>query len=222
MKEGAHRELDLTFGSKPAVLGDDGAHDLELLGEDAVDVRSAEAAAFSHQRRDGRAGPVGQRDLAFPHLFSEPREVEPHLQIAQVLGRERLAVATLLVERAIAGVGKDLVVRVGLEERAENRFLLRLVQPLRGDPRQLPGGIRHASLDVFFELEQEARAEVERQPKAGMLAHDVRHREVVPDGVQPDPRHSRAAGGRRQPVAVPRLMLMPDDGHVDHVSVCGG
>ncbi len=163
-----------------------------------------EPPAFREERPDRLLAAV---------LRIHPCEVEPGLEIANLLGRERdLAAAArpedrgaALPQLAVPGIGLQHVGGIHAEEVPPEEALLFEGDFRRGTPGQLEVEIRVAPGDRVQLLEEDGR-DVERGMNAGMAAERRHHVRVVLGRVEARPGEERAAGQR---VTVGRLMHVP-------------
>src|SRR5438034_6463600 len=199
---GRKRQLRLPTLRKLAVLGDHAADTLELRGKKDRLVVLREVTVLALQLRESR--------VRFNPNGIAPREVEPDLEIADVL------------------VG-ELGIRQPRGQVEVSRRLLHAKRPRRlSHPPQyelpllggkLAGGALaevEEQVDGFFlavvlNLSEQRRHEVEGRTDLGISVQQRRHLEIVLGRSQANPRQKV---GAREVVLVIRLMHVPDEGDV--------
>jgi len=207
---GGGGDLDLAAILQVAVERHDGAQDLVLLRDHGLQVPHVEAACLLDVAANAGGLTRREADVALAELGSEPSEVEPHLQVTQVLRREVPAGAAPFEQLRVAWVGVDLMVPIGVEEGSEQFLAVLAGKFLRGYEGEFQGAIRGAALEVVVQLQQQYWGEVDGHVHVGMLGNERRHGVVVTDAVKPDPRlpvAARTVGQAR--IAVERLVLVP-------------
>jgi hypothetical protein len=211
---GVADQLDPTGGGGRGVGRHHRAQELVLLADHVLDGAPVEAGALLDEALHRHRLAGGQRDGAAPVLDREPGQARPHLQVAQVVGGERAAVAARLVQRAVARVGRDLVAPVGVEEGRDHLGALVVVEDGGVDPGQLERAVG-GPVEVVLDLAEQARRQVEGRAGSRLGRDQHRHGDVVAQRVQADPGQAQAAprpGARQAPVE--RLVLVPEQGDV--------
>src|SRR5690606_42006437 len=95
MVEGGGRDLDLPALLKLAVYRDHGAQQPVLLRHHRLDVGLREVPPLLYKAVNPDRLPRRQLHRPITELLTEPRQIEPHLQVAQVLLAEGLTFAPL-------------------------------------------------------------------------------------------------------------------------------
>lgn len=108
--------LDLSRILQLAVNWDDRPHDLVLLLHHFMNVLKAKVAALLNELPYGNSFSSDQRNFTFAKLRGEPGEIEPHLEITDVLRAERLKRMPPLKKLLVARVWKDLVMPMRVEK----------------------------------------------------------------------------------------------------------
>ena len=202
---GGERQLRLAALSQLAVLGDDLRHHLVLGLEEGELVLLGEVAVLSLQLREARL-------IVHPHRIA-PGEVEPDLQIADLLGRE-LSVERPRGELEVSG-------RLLHPQRAR-----RLPHPAQDEvplfrrqlgcvaAAQVQEQVDGALAPVILDLREQRRDQVEGGPDLGIAVHEGGHLVVVLGAAQSHPGQQVGVG---EIVLVVGLMHVPHKGDVQRL-----
>ncbi len=187
-------------------------HDRKLLFQDAHDVAGVEPPALLYELPNRDLFPVVQSPRFAPRLRREPRQVEPRLEVVDVLVAEGAVLPPHAQELRVARVDLDLVPPVGVEETGYDEVLIDVGQVLGRCEAEFHPEVGGAVLGVVVQLDDHRRNEVDRQMHVRVVGHDRGHGVVVADRVQADPREE--IGARRVSVhahAIERLVLVPEE-----------
>ncbi len=215
MVERRGRQLDLAAADRFAILGHHGAQDLHLHAAEDGLVLLGEAVPLRDERANAFVALEVQR--------VNPYQLVPHLQVADVVDRElrgeraraqSLAVAAPACEQfRIPRKRVDHPRFVGVEEVLDAEGTLVLRQRIRRLQPELQVSIVRFIAGKGFELHEQRRHQVERDPHLRKLAHQRDHAPVVLDAMQPHPREDVLA---RDQVLVEGLMHVPEDCNAGH------
>ncbi|MNY00119.1 hypothetical protein D3C86_1326020 [compost metagenome] len=212
--EGRRGQLHLARLGEALVGGDDAADQLALLADDQLAIGLGEVAPPLDQGQQVRIGllPEGIE----PRQVEPDREVHPLLDVELAngllegeLGEQRVAFERKL---AVARMLDEHAIPVEIEEALEKVALVVEAVLAHRHQRQLERAIDGAVVTVVDQLLQQGRHEVEGLVQRRELLQELRHVEVVLDGMQAHPRHEVLA---RQAVLVEGLMHVPDDGNAE-------
>ena len=167
--------------------------------------------------------------VAFDDERMDPGEIEPDLQIAQIVLLEApqgfagrvLAGGPPQVKLLVAGEGGDHVMRIGHEEVVEQIEAIRLGQIVGRDSRDLQGPIGRPAIGIGLNLHQQARHQVDGAVHGREFEQVQGHADIIFDAVQPNPGHGVLTA---DVVGIIGLVLVPvkGNGKVGHqISLAG-
>ena len=188
------------------------AEQVELHPQDGLHVRVRKEPALADQ--------LGDLGLLLHRLGADPREVEPHEQIAQLgvgeqrrqsVGRGRSSLLPLAHQFEVAWIlahPPDLT-RLGHPARDEGP----LVDAERRDRTagQVHVDVLETAVDIILDLLHQRWHQVEGLLDVRVCVEQGRHLVVVLGAAQPDPGKQKTVG---QVILVIRLVHVPDEGHV--------
>ena len=173
--ERSNRDLDMPLRLELPVERHDIAKDLPLLLQHRVDVPLREAAILLDEPPHRARRPIGQRDDTGPELMGEPREVEPHPEVGQVVIGEGPSLDALLEELSVAEVRVDLVMPVRVEERREQLSPVLRAQALGASACKHERTIPRTLLGVLLELLEQDTGKVDGDVDRAVLRDQGRH-----------------------------------------------
>ena len=195
-----------------AVSRQDLAHQLELRAEDRLLVSLGIVAALAHQLADD--------GIALDHLRTDPGEVEPHLQVAQlgiaeepgeVKGTARPRLLPLSNQLDVARGLPDATDLARLGHPAGNEGALVGAQLGNRTARQLEVDVGEPRVGVVLHLGDQRRHQVEGCFYGRVVRQERRHLVVILGATHADPGKEEAAG---EVVLVVRLVHVPDERHM--------
>ncbi len=199
---GREGELDLPSVGELAVLGNDLLHHVELSREERLLVRFGEISVLALQ--------LGEPRVRLHPDRVAPGEVEPHLEVANVLGRE-LRVDRPRRQLEIARRLLDPQRPRRLTHPAQQEVTLLGREVGRVPPAQVEEEVDRLLFAVVLDLRQQRRNEVEGGAELRIAVQEGRHLVVILGRSEPDPRQEVSAG---EVVLVIGLVHVPDEGGV--------
>ena len=196
-------KLGLPAVGELAVFRDHAPDALELCLEEDPLVLLVEVPVFALE--------LGEAPVVLDPDGIAPRQVEPHLEVADIGGRVlrvgrargQLQVSRRLLDaqcpRRLTHPAKDEVALLGREIT-------------RSALAQVEEEIDRLLLAVVLDLGQQRWNEVEGRPHVGVAVEQRRHLVIVLGRAQPHPRQEVSA---REVVLVVRLVHVPDEGNVE-------
>ena len=218
MVVGRGGDLDLPRSHRIAIDLDHARREGHAPVQEGTLLLLRESPALLEERPDG---------LLVPVLRIHPDEMEPGLEIPDLLGSQRLLArqarpsdhrGRARPELAVAGIGLEHPRGVHAEEMAREKPLLLRGELLGARSRQIEKRVRLPRSDRL-ELIQEHGGQIERRVDARVAPEHRHHVAVILRGVEAGPRKEDPS---RERVAIGRLVHVPHQREQDGIRHDGG
>ena len=196
-------KLGLPAVGELAVFRDHAPDALELCLEEDPLVLLVEVPVFALE--------LGEAPVVLDPDGIAPRQVEPHLEVADIGGRV-LRVGRTRGQLQVSRRLLDAQCPRRLTHPAEDEVALFGREITRSALAQVEEEIDRLLLAVVLDLGQQRWNEVEGRPHVGVAVEQRRHLVIVLGRAQPHPRQEVSA---REVVLVVRLVHVPDEGNVE-------